>query len=642
MYNEEDLNRLKKETRLSDIASTRIRLKKDGNEWKGLCPFHREKSPSFTIRTGSDGVDLFKCFGCQKSGNIFQFLMEFDKITFDEAVKSVAHFSGWIEPERTKQDAKWESGKKQVDKVFKTVFNEEEKITYPISELKPAEEALENSEAGIKWLDGRGISLSTAKKLHLGYVHSIAAISPNHPYCEQGWIVFPSIEGDRISLLKYRSVVSKKTPDGKPCILRKKGMATPLYNVECINPLEDVFVVEGEPDTAIMVQAGYAAVGFPGAGFTPTPEMRDKLMEAATVYLAGDMDQVGRETMTKLWSELRDRTFLIEWPEGCKDANETFLKVSKGDVTEFRKLVEKLKQNARQKPIPNFYDMNEVMKTADFTDPMKNPNRLHFPWKEVDEMAVCLPGSVVSSFASYTGTGKTTFWLAVQLEEAIKHKAVVINYSAELSPSELARLTAAILLKKDRLQISEEDFKRASNILENARFYVGYNPDVSNIKAILGDDKTPGLLDWAIRRLGPKIVVLDHLHFFTSGEREAISSEAAAMTRIKNLAVKYNLIFIVVGQSRKANQSQKFHVSDGQDAKGSEAFTSTANTTYHLHRDKKRDIDASSPPEDMLDPITSIRLYKVRTKGPGKAFCQLYFKGETGRFEEMIPEPVEI
>lgn len=563
-YTNEDLTQLKREVRLHQMASTRMNLKKEGSEYKGKCPFHDDSTPSFTIREGGDGVDLFKCFGCQASGNIYQFISKFDKIGFNEAVEKVAQFAGWSK------------GKENVEKTFKQVLEKDKpKVTFPLSAMAPAESALESSREARAWLNERGITLDTAKRLHLGFVQSAAAVNPNHPWVNDGWIIWPSIEGNTIVLLKYRSVKGKKTPDGKSAILRKQDMATPLYNGDCVNPFEDVFVVEGEPDTAVVFQAGQPCVGFPNAGFTATPEMRDKLMQANTIYLAGDMDQVGRDTMKKLWAELRDRTYLIDWPEGCKDANDTFLKVCGGNVGEFKAKLDELKQIARQRPIPNFYDLNQVLRTADDTNPMDNPNRLHFPWKEVDRMAVSTPGSVVSSYASYTGSGKTTFWLSVQLNEALKYNSVVLNYSAELSPQELATLTTAILTKKNRLGLVRADYDRAADMMQDARFFVGYNPDISNIKDILGDgtDKHPGLLEWAVRRLGARIVVLDHLHFFTSGDKEATSSEAAAMTRIKNLAVKYGLIFIVIGQSRKANQNSKYKVSEGSDAKGSEALS---------------------------------------------------------------------
>lgn len=631
-FTDSDLIRLKREVPIWSFLSGRVpSLKKKGSEYECLCPLHEEKSPSFKCFQ-KDGYWMWHCFGCGQNGNIFQLCQILDKVGFVEAVEKVAQLAGW------------ENGKQTVEKTFQEVISKSaEHITFPIAKIIEAEQSLEKSGAAVSWLNSRGVSIDTARRFHLGFVQSAKAVSQSHPWVGDGWILFPTIEGETITCLKYRSVKGKKTPEGIPGFLRKHGMATGMFNLCAVQPFDDVFVTEGEIDVLSLAQAGYTATSLPSAGFSPTPEMRDKLVQANTIYLAGDMDTPGQQAMTKLWSELRDRTYLIEWPEGCKDANETFLKNCGGNIEKFRELVEKLKQAARSKPMPHFYDLKESLRTADDTNPMDDPRRMHFPWKDVDQMAVCRPGSLVSSFATFTGSGKTSWWLNVQLYEALKYGSVVINYSAELSPQEISALVTAIVKKKDRLTLKREDFNDAAEQLRDARFYVGYNPDASNIRQVLGDgtEKNPGILEWAIRRLGANIVVLDHLHFFTSGDKDATTAESAAMQRMKNLAVKYNLIFVVIGQSRKAQPNQKNRASEGADAKGAEGFTSTANTCYHIHRDIRRDInfdDPSSWPSDILDQKTDIRLYKCRTKGPGKAVARLWFEGATGRFREMIPE----
>jgi hypothetical protein len=308
------------------------------------------------------------------------------------------------------------------------------------------------------------------------------------------------------------------------------------------------------------------------------------------------------------------------------------LKECDGDTEKFQDLVEKLKSKALERPIPDFYDVRESLRNADDTNPMDNPRRLHMRDKRVDEMAVTLPGNVVSMFATYTGTGKTTWALDMfELEEAMKYGSVVLNYSAELSPEEFARLVAAIVLEKDRLTLSREDFKEAARRLDecNAKLYVGYNPEFNRIGMVLDS------IEWAIRRLGAHIVVLDHLHFLCRGERDDIKAQADAMQRIKNISRKYSVIFVVVGQSRKEQPNRKGRVSEASDAKGSESFISDATTAYHIHRGLKRDIDWDHPeswPSDLLDNITDIRLYKCRTKGPGKAVARQVFAGAFGKF----------
>jgi DNA primase len=70
-----------------DVISDYVQLKKGGANYKGLCPFHSEKTPSFTV---SAAKRLYYCFGCQASGNILGFLMRYENLSFPEAVRHLA------------------------------------------------------------------------------------------------------------------------------------------------------------------------------------------------------------------------------------------------------------------------------------------------------------------------------------------------------------------------------------------------------------------------------------------------------------------------------------------------------------------------------------------------------------------------
>lgn len=620
-HSEKDLEALKKFP-LWKIVQTRIpSLDKEGVEFKSCCPFHKDDTPSFTVYQ-KEGIWLFHCFGCGVGGNVFQFVEKYDRVSFDEAVNKV------------KTEFEWTEGKEVVETTFAPTLAAKKKIIiYPLIKQAAAEKALSQSQEAMQWLESRGVSLETAQSLHWGFIQSVRSISPNHPWVDDGWISFPYIKHDTITLLKFRSVTGKRSEDGKVSgILRATDMDTSLYNLGAITPFDDAFLVEGEPDTAIMTQAGYPTAAYPTDKYTPTQEERDILVRANRIFLAGDMDTVGQAAMKKLWGEIRDRVYMLEWPDGCKDANEVFLKICGKDTEKFQELVESLKSKALEKPIPDFYDVRQTLLNTDDTNPMDNPRRLHMRNHDVDQMAVTLPGNVVSMFATYTGSGKTTWALdQFELDECMKYGSVVVNYSAELSPEEFSRLVASNLLEKNRLELTRDDFTEAAQRLEEsgAKFFVGYNPELNRIGLVLDS------LEWAIRRLGAHIVVLDHLHFLTRGERDDIKAQADAMQRIKNLARKYNIIFVVVGQSRKEQPNRKGRPSEASDAKGSESFISDATTTYHIHRGLKRNVDFDHPetwPSDLLDNITDIRLYKSRTKGPGKAVARQIFKGEFGRF----------
>jgi hypothetical protein len=613
---EKTLDELKKLPLWRIVKSRVPSLSRDGLEYICSCPLgtHDDSSPSFKVYQ-KDQIWLAHCFGCGATLNCFQFVEKMDKISFDAAV------------EKVKAEFQWEEGKEIVESTFAEPLDTEKKfVTYPIEKLKPLEAALATSEEAQKWLKKRGLSLETTSALHWGFIQNLSAINPTHPWVNAGWIAIPTCD-TKVTCIKYRSLLGKKTESGKSGILRAPNMLTSMYNLNSVTPLDDVFVCEGEPDVAALTQAGYVACALPSAEYTPTAAELDILVRANRIFLAGDMDQPGQTAMKKLWAQIRERAYLLEWPAGCKDANETLLKHEN-----FQELVETLKAKALERPIPDFYDVKESLRNADHTNPMDNPRRLHMRDKRVDEMAVTLPGNVVSIFATYTGSGKTTWCLDnFELEECMKHGSVVLNYSAELSPSEFSRLVASNLLEKDRLNLSPDDFREAAHRLDEsgARFYVGYNPDFNRIGMVLDS------IEWAVRRLGAHIVVLDHLHFLTRGERDDIKAQADAMQRIKNIAVKYGIIFVVVGQSRKEQPNRKGRPSEASDAKGSETFVSDASTTYHLHRSIRKDIDFDKPetwPADLLENTTDIRLYKCRTKGPGKAVARQIFFGQFGRF----------
>jgi len=81
---------------LADLVSDYVALTQAGNRWKGLCPFHQEKTPSFTV---NPQMGIFKCFGCGASGDAFKFLMQMESLTFPEALKRLAERAGVTLPQ---------------------------------------------------------------------------------------------------------------------------------------------------------------------------------------------------------------------------------------------------------------------------------------------------------------------------------------------------------------------------------------------------------------------------------------------------------------------------------------------------------------------------------------------------------------
>src|SRR6202044_3445341 len=99
-------DRVKQQADIVRVIGEYVRLKKTGQNFTGLCPFHSEKTPSFAVHPVKQ---IYHCFGCGVGGDVFQFVMEVDKCPFPEAVRAVAEKSGIAIPkprERSPEERK--------------------------------------------------------------------------------------------------------------------------------------------------------------------------------------------------------------------------------------------------------------------------------------------------------------------------------------------------------------------------------------------------------------------------------------------------------------------------------------------------------------------------------------------------------
>ena len=95
-YSDEIIEEVRSRNDIIDVISTYVKLQKKGSSYFGLCPFHNEKSPSFSV---SRQKQMYYCFGCGAGGNVFTFLMEYENYTFVEALKYLADRAGVELPE---------------------------------------------------------------------------------------------------------------------------------------------------------------------------------------------------------------------------------------------------------------------------------------------------------------------------------------------------------------------------------------------------------------------------------------------------------------------------------------------------------------------------------------------------------------
>ena len=136
-----------------------VTLKKKGANWMACCPFHQEKTPSFSVNPSKN---IFYCFGCSKGGSVFNFVMELEGLSFPEAVKVVAEKAGVPLPDLV-DDKRFEAKRKEADEVV-----ELNGWALEFWERHLAEENAE-ARAAREYVEGRGLSAETVKTFRLGY-----------------------------------------------------------------------------------------------------------------------------------------------------------------------------------------------------------------------------------------------------------------------------------------------------------------------------------------------------------------------------------------------------------------------------------------------------------------------------------------
>ena len=152
---EEILEKIKSQNDIVDVISERVRLKKSGRNFTGLCPFHNEKTPSFSV---SQEKQIYKCFGCGEAGNVISFVMKEKNLPFIEAVKYLAN----------RANIPLEIGNKENNKL-----SQKKDLLYRVN-VEAAKfffSNLMNNQQAKEYFLNRGIKESTIKKFGLGYAN---------------------------------------------------------------------------------------------------------------------------------------------------------------------------------------------------------------------------------------------------------------------------------------------------------------------------------------------------------------------------------------------------------------------------------------------------------------------------------------
>lgn len=155
---EEKINEIRNSTDIVDIISETVLLRKAGSNHIGLCPFHSEKTPSFTVRSDKQ---IFHCFGCGAGGDVFSFVMKHQALSFPEAVRQLARRGGIDVPDQT-----------LTAEQSRLIREREELMAVNRAAAEYYHSVLLHQPSGKKalsYLTGRGISLDMMRLFQLGY-----------------------------------------------------------------------------------------------------------------------------------------------------------------------------------------------------------------------------------------------------------------------------------------------------------------------------------------------------------------------------------------------------------------------------------------------------------------------------------------
>ena len=156
-YSDDIIEEVRQKNDIVDVVSQYVKLTRKGSSYFGLCPFHNEKTPSFSV---TPGKQMYYCFGCGAGGNVFNFIMEYENYTFGEALKHLADRAG---VELPKIEYSREVREKAQERAELLEINKQA-AQYFYYQLRT-----EKGAQGYQYLTGRGLSEETMRKFGLGY-----------------------------------------------------------------------------------------------------------------------------------------------------------------------------------------------------------------------------------------------------------------------------------------------------------------------------------------------------------------------------------------------------------------------------------------------------------------------------------------
>ena len=376
-YPEELIEEVRTRNDIVEVISGYVRLQKKGSNYFGLCPFHNEKSPSFSV---SPGKQMYYCFGCGAGGNVITFLMEYENQTFPEAVRTLAQRAGIALPEA--DDSK--EARQADSRRAKLLEINKEAAKYFYYQLRT-----ERGSVGMEYLRKTELSDETMNHFGLGYANKysndliqylkskgysedlirdagLCNVDEKHGMYDKFWnrVMFP------IQDINHRVIGfgGRVMGDGKPKYLNSPeteifDKSRNLYGLNFARTSRkgNVILCEGYMDVIAMHQAGFTqAVASLGTAFT-SGQASLLRRYANEILLSYDSDGAGVNAALRAIGILKEAGMIgrVINLEPYKDPDE-FIKALGGE--EFQKRLDHAENSF-------FFELRQLQKNYDLSDP---------------------------------------------------------------------------------------------------------------------------------------------------------------------------------------------------------------------------------------------------------------------------------
>jgi DNA primase catalytic core len=356
-----DLAALKRTTDLMAVIQARgVKLKKQGNDYVGLCPFHREKTPSFHV---TPAKNLFHCFGCGAAGSVIDFVMKQDRLTQQQAIDWLVKQSGGLVHRGCSRTATAPAAKAE------PAARPESPAALLQRVVNFYAKTLHKDRDGLEYLKSRKLDDATMLDVfQVGYCNgTLPAMLPQSGGLVEQLKVLGVLNGRGQEHFRgcvtvpifdaagsVAGIYGRRITAAQPHHLYLPGEHRGVWNGAAAKANQTLFLVEAILDGLSLWQAGFKNVlALYGAnGWTGGHETLLRENGPAEIYLCLDNDESGAKATEQLKKEvlppLVKTIRVVQWPEGVKDANDFFFSRS---AAEFETLVKAVTPTTATAPV---------------------------------------------------------------------------------------------------------------------------------------------------------------------------------------------------------------------------------------------------------------------------------------------------